>query len=443
MSATMDREAAGRVLAAITAKRDGAELTDGTIEAVVADFVAGRVPDYQMAAWLATVACRGMTRAETVALTRAYVDSGVRLNLRDIGTAVVDKHSTGGVGDKITLFVAPVVAACGVAVGKVTGRGLGFAGGTVDKLESISGLKVDLSAAELRSVLAKVGMAISGQSDELVPGDRATYALRDVTATVDSIPLIAASVMSKKIAVGAHGVVLDVKFGEGAVVVDRGLAETLARSMIEIGEAFGLRCRAVLSDMNQPLGYAIGNALEVREAIEALSGTDIPGFTELGSRIAALMLQLADPELTADAAQARAADAVSSGAALAQFRRWVEAQGGDAGQVDDVRKLPRAARTDLITTDRSGWLARIEARQLGEVAVGLGAGRHRYDQPLDHSAGLRLRGRIGDRMAEGDPLVEVHWDGRGDLTEVEARIRSAITFSDGPVGTAPVIDAVL
>jgi pyrimidine-nucleoside phosphorylase len=440
--AGLPHDAAVRILAAIADKRRGRALPAETVEAIVRDFVDGRAPDYQLAAWLATVACTGMTQAETVALTRAYVDSGARLNLgAALGRPVVDKHSTGGVGDKTTLFVVPVVASCGVAVAKVSGRGLGFAGGTVDKLESIRGLRTDLSASELVDMVRRANMAITGQSADLVPADRATYALRDVTGTVDSIPLIAASVMSKKIAVGATGVVLDVKFGSGAILPDRSDAEQLARLMIDLGAAFGVPSRAILSDMSQPLGYAVGNALEVQEAIRALSGEYIPGFSELCRQLAQLMLRLGEPALSEREALLRVEQAVGSGAALAQLRRWVQAQGGDVRQIDDPRTLPVARVKEPVASTRSGWVSTVNAREVGSVAAGLGAGRLVYGQKLDLGAGVVLRKKVGDRVEAGEPLAEIHWSGEGDSRS--RRLRDAFELSEWPVASTRTVDALV
>jgi pyrimidine-nucleoside phosphorylase len=432
-----------RVLAAIADKRAGRRMDAATISAIVADFVDGRVPDYQMAAWLATVACRNLDAEETAALTDAYVDSGTRIRLRDDGRPIVDKHSTGGVGDKVTLYVAPIVAACGVAVGKVSGRGLGFAGGTVDKLQSIRGLRMDLSADEMRTTLKLVGMTITGQSDDLVPGDRATYGLRDVTGTVDNIPLIAASVMSKKIAAGTNGVVLDVKYGEGALIPERDRSEELARAMVDIGERSGLACRAVVSDMNRPLGYAVGNALEVKEALAALRGTPVAGLDELGGLIARLMLQIARPELDDTAADGLVREAIDSGAAWRQFRRWVAAQGGDVRQIDDPDLLPSAAHRLEVLAEEPGWVTAIAARPIGEAATLAGAGRLRYDQPIDPGAGVMLCRQLGERVENGQPLAELHWSGEKDVEPLTSAVRAAFTLAAEPAGPGPVVHKVI
>jgi pyrimidine-nucleoside phosphorylase/thymidine phosphorylase len=374
---------------------------------------------------------------ETIELTRAYVDSGAALNLRETGVPVVDKHSTGGVGDKASLVVVPLVASCGVAVAKMSGRGLGYAGGTLDKLESIDGLRVDLNAADMRSVLSKVNMVITGQNVELVPGDKATYALRDVTGTVDSIPLIAASVMSKKIAVGSDGVVLDVKAGGGALIPDHAGAEQLAEVMTRIGRSFGLPTRAVLSDMSQPLGYAVGNAVEVKEAIAVLRGEEVPGLTELCRVLARLMLQVADPGLSDAAADARTGAALTSGAAFEQFRRWVAAQGGDVEQVDRPELLPTARHVQIVTAPESGWVHALDARLVGVAAARIGAGRLAKDQPLDHAAGVVLRHKVGDQVSRGDALAEVHLNAVDE--DAAVRVHGAFTIGPRPSSATPVI----
>jgi pyrimidine-nucleoside phosphorylase len=435
-------KAVERVLGAVHAKRNGETLGEETLAAVVEDYIAGRIADYQMAALLATVACTGLTRTETVALTRAYVRSGSTLDLSAQGRRVVDKHSTGGVGDKVSLFVVPVVAACGVPVAKLTGQGLGFMGGTTDKLSSINGLRMDLGMEEVVDVLNHTGMVISGQSDDLVPGDRATYALRDVTGTVDSLPLIAASIMSKKIAAGTQGVVLDVKYGPGAVVRSEQEATELATLMLKIGQEVGLPARAVLSDMRQPLGYAVGNSLEVIEALRALQGERIPRYTELCETIAQLMLQLGRPELDAAAAAAEVRGAIASGRALATFRNWIEAQGGDPAQVDDPSMLPSAPRAATVRAASDGWITGIEARTIGTVAAQLGAGRFTYEQRIDHGAGLVLGRQVGDRVRAGDMLAELYGTA-DDLDAIVATVAAAFRVGDHEPELKPVVSAVL
>jgi pyrimidine-nucleoside phosphorylase len=434
-------ESSERILAAIEAKRAGAEHGSELLKSIVDDFVAQRVPDYQMASWLATVACRGMSRAETAAITRAYAASGRQLRLGAGALPVVDKHSTGGVGDKVSLVVGPMVAACGVAVAKISGRGLGFAGGTLDKLESVPGLRMSLSTEEFREVLGAAGMVIAGQSPDLVPGDRATYGLRDVTGTVEVLPLVAASVMSKKIALGTDGVVLDVKYGEGALMRALDDAVELAGLMRDIALDCDLPCRVVLSSMNQPLGRAIGNALEVREAIDVLHGAEVPGISELSRVVGRLMLQLAEPDLGDDEALDRLSEAISSGAAFERLRRWVGVQGGDVAVLDKPDLLPSAARVLSVCATESGYVQRVSARDLGHAALRLGAGRLVYQGALDHAAGIVVHRRIGDVVSAGDVLAELHCavQSPSDITDV---VRDAFTVGSVPVGTEPVIREV-
>ncbi|HZM75518.1 MAG TPA: thymidine phosphorylase [Candidatus Limnocylindrales bacterium] len=424
----------GRILAAIADKRAGRRLPEETIRAVVDDFTAGRVPDYQMSAWLATVACQGLDLAETVALTRSYVDSGDRLGLADLDPPVVDKHSTGGVGDKVTLVVAPVVAACGVPVMKMSGRSLGWAGGTIDKLESIDGLRLDLEPDEIRDTLARAGMVITGHSPKLVPADGATYALRDVTATVESIPLIAASVMSKKVASQAHGVVLDVKYGEGALVPDPAEAQRLAELMLAVGRELGMRCRCVLSDMSQPLGRAVGNALEVKEALSALGGEHVPGLTPLCETIAALMVQIGHSTMDEQTAVAQVRDAITSGAARQRFRQWVDAQGGDVEQIDHPDRLPSAARQVPVPASGTGYVTAVRARLVGEAALLLGAGRMRLGDTVDRGAGVVVLRRVGDPVREGEPVAVMHVTG-GDTATAGEMLSAAVHIGPQPPAT--------
>ncbi|MFI6230891.1 thymidine phosphorylase [Micromonospora echinospora] len=428
------------VLDVIAAKRRGERLPAEAIALVVDGYVRGDVPDYQMAAWLMAVACRGMDFDEVVALTRVYVDSGERLDLHGFDR-VVDKHSTGGVGDKTTLVVAPALAALGVPVAKMSGRGLDFAGGTLDKLESIPGLRVGLDSDRIRTVLAEVGMVVVEQSARLVPADGATYALRDVTGTVESLPLIAASIMSKKIAAGTNGVVLDVKFGGGALTGDLASATELATLMIEIGAAFGLRCHAVISDMDQPLGWSAGNALEIREAVDVLRGAEVPGLTELCVTLATEAVLLSGAETDQDRAREQVRAVLADGRARAAFRRWVAAQGGDPAVVDDPRRLPATPHADLVTAERSGWVRAVDARAIGTLALGLGAGRQVKSAPIDHAVGVTLHKRVGDRVVAGEPLAQVHHRGAGPVPV--DRARAAFTIVAEAVPPAPTVHTVL
>ena len=414
-----------RIQSAIVAKRNGERLSAETIEGVVADYLAADVDDAQMAAWLATVACRGLDLEETVALTRAYVATGTALNLSRTGRRVADKHSTGGVGDKATLVVVPVVAACGVPVVKMSGRGLGFAGGTIDKLESIPGLDLALTSRELIRILDESGMVITGQSDDLAPGDGATYRLRDVTGTVESIPLIAASIISKKAAVGAAGLVLDVKSGPGALMVELSDATALARLMIRVGAAFGLDCRAFVTDMSQPSGRAVGNALEVREAVAVLGGRNIRGLTSTCWSLATAMLQSVEQSMTADDARARITAAITSGRALEVFASWTRAQGATLDVTQHPERLARAQRQTAVRSAIGGWVHSVSPRTIGQLALEVGAGRARPGAALDYGAGLTVEKRVGDYVEPGELLVTVHHAARLDAAELAARAAAA------------------
>lgn len=429
------------VVGLIALKRDGGALTGEQITDLVAGYVAGRVPDSQMAAWLMAVVWRGMTEEETFALTTALAAGGARLRLRTAARFVVDKHSTGGVGDKTTLVVGPLVAAAGVPVAKMSGRSLGFAGGTLDKLESFTGIRLRLDDAAFRDGLARVGIALGGQSADLAPGDKAVYTLRDLTATVESIPLIAASVMSKKLAAGASGVVLDVKAGRGAFCPTVDQASELARLMVAIGQRAGVATRAVVSDMDQPLGYAIGNSLEVAEAIAALRGEPVPGLVDLSITVATLMVGMARPDEPASRIERELRDLLATGRAVQTFRDWITHQGGNPRQVDDPRRLPRTVHVHSVTARTSGWVAGVDARALGGLACRLGAGRSQPGATVDHRVGLVLRRRIGDEVRSGQTLADVHLP-TNDAELVEQAntcVRSAFAVTAGPVTRRPVV----
>ncbi len=397
-----------RTVELIERKREGEELSRAEIEHLVMGYVRGEVPDYQMSAWLMAVCLRGMTRRETLDLTSAMVASGKTLDLSGVGLPVADKHSSGGVGDKTTLVVAPLVRACGVAVGKMSGRGLGFTGGTLDKLESIPGFRTDLTASEFVAQLERVGIVISGQTAELVPADRKLYALRDVTGTVASMPLIASSIMSKKLAVGARALALDVKVGSGALVAGIDEARELAKLMVEIGGASGKRVSALITPMEQPLGRAVGNALEVAEAIQTLRGEGPGDVAELSTALAGEMLYLAgEAESPLDGA-ARAREALMAGRGLEWLGKLLEAQGGDPRVLDDPGVMGRAPVVQAVVSPGSGWVSRVDARGIAGAALIVGAGRARKGDPVDHRVGLVLRAKAGDEVREGDPLAEVH-----------------------------------
>lgn len=389
-------------------KRQGEELSREEIEQLIMGHVRGEIPDYQMAAWLMAVCCRGMSRRETVDLTAAMVASGATLNLSGVSLPVADKHSSGGVGDKTTLVVAPLVRACGVAVAKMSGRGLGFTGGTLDKLESIPGFRVGLSAAQFLRQLEAEGIALAGQTPELAPADRKLYALRDVTGTVQSIPLIASSIMSKKLAIGAQGLVLDVKVGTGAFMARREEARELAHLMVDIGAAAGRRASALLTPMDQPLGLAVGNALEVAEAIETLRGEGPQDLVELSTLLAGEMLYLAGRAGNPEVGRALALEALSSGKALEWLERLLVAQGGDPRVLDDPGVMGRAPVVLPVPAPHAGWVSRAEARKIAGAALILGAGRARKEDPIDHRVGVVLRAKVGTEVEIGEPLAEVH-----------------------------------
>lgn len=419
----------------IRRKRDGGRMSTDEIAALVGGFATGKVPDYQMAAWLMAVWFRGMTPDETSALTLAMMNSGETLDLSDLPGPRVDKHSTGGVGDKVSLVLAPMVAACGLFVPMVSGRGLGHTGGTLDKLESIPGFRTDLGMREFRRCLETVGVAMMGQSERFCPADRRMYALRDVTATVDSIPLIAASIMSKKLAEGIDGLVLDVKTGNGAFMAKPVQARRLARTMIDIGAQLGVRTIALVTSMAEPLGYAVGNAVEVVEAIEALKGNWPDDLEEVTLALGVEMLLLARRAETAAQARRLLLRTVSDGKALAKFRQMVEAQGGDSRVVDDYGRLPTAKFSRDVRAEKSGYVVGIDALKVGLLGVELGVGRSRVDAGVDHAAGIILRKKCRDRVTKGDVLARV---GGSDERRVEFVARELPkAFSIGPTAPRP------
>ncbi len=422
----------------ISKKRDGGQLTEEEIGFFVDGFTKGEIPDYQAAAWLMAAYLQGMSEEETLWLTLSMAHSGDMLDLKRVAPFVVDKHSTGGVGDKVTLVVAPIVAACGVPVGKMTGRGLGFTGGTVDKLESIPGYRTDLTEAEFKSQLKKIGIVLTGQSADLAPADRNLYALRDVTATVSSIPLIVSSIMSKKLAAGAQGIVLDVKTGNGAFMGTLAGAEALAGAMVALGNRAGRQVVALISDMNQPLGWAVGNALEVIEAIAALHESGPGDLREHCLVVAAEMLQVSGKAADPDEALTLAIDALSSGAAWHKFRELVEAQGGDLKCIDDPEQLPRARLTQAVAAPRSGYLASTRAAEIGEAVTDLGGGRRKKGQAIDHSVGVIVHYKVGDLVQKGTPLFTLHAEDKAGLAAARERILAAHAIGDDPVPRPPL-----
>ncbi|HHW14075.1 MAG TPA: pyrimidine-nucleoside phosphorylase, partial [Firmicutes bacterium] len=411
----------------IRKKRDGGELSAGEIEWLVREYTAGSLPDYQMAAFLMAVFFRGLNAAETTALTLAMAHSGEMADLSSLPGVTVDKHSTGGVADTTTLVLAPLVAACGVTVAKMSGRGLGHTGGTIDKLESIPGFRTALSREEFLATVRDCGVAVVGQSNELCPADKKIYALRDVTATVDCVPLIASSIMSKKLAGGSQAIVLDVKCGRGAFMKELERARELAKAMVSIGRRAGRETVAVISDMNQPLGQAIGNALEVKEAVATLAGRGPRRLTELCLTLGAEMVVLAGKAHEATAGRKLVEEALSSGRGLARFARWVAAQGGDPAVAQDLSLLPLAPVRLPVKSRSSGYLAGVDAERLGVVAMELGAGRRRKEDRIDLGVGLEMRVELGQRLEVGQEVALIHAATETQAEEAAEAVLAACT----------------
>jgi len=423
----------------IRKKRDGNPLTTEEIDWFISDYMHDHIPDYQVSAWLMAIYWRGMDARETSDLTLAMARSGEELHVRDTISPVVDKHSTGGVGDKVTLAVAPLVAACGVAVGKMTGRGLGHTGGTLDKLESISGFRATLSRAEFMRILTQHHIVLAGQSDDLAPADGRMYALRDVTGTVESIPLIAASIMSKKLAIGASHLLLDVKVGSGAFMKTVEEARELAGTMVNIGRLAGLHTVAAITSMDQPLGLAIGNALEMAEAIAILHGKGPQDVSDLCCHEAAELLVMTGTAVSMSEAERRVEHAVRSGAAVAKLAEVIAAQGGDARQVEEPHLLPTAPVRSLLEAPHSGYIASIQSEQMGLASMQLGAGRFKKGEQIDHRTGLVLQAKVGDYRHEGEPLVEIHARSEAEAASLRQSLLACYSWSDAPVTFGPLI----
>ncbi len=423
----------------IRAKRDGGSLTLPEIEYVVGGVTDGTLPDYQASALLMAIVLRGMTPEETAWLTDAMVRSGVTVDLSAVPGVKVDKHSTGGVGDKTSLILAPLAAACGVKVPMMSGRGLGHTGGTLDKLEAIPGFRVDLSLDDLRGALEATGCAMLGQTRQIAPADRKLYALRDVTATVESVPLITASIMSKKIAEGIDALVLDVKTGRGAFMKTLEDSRRLARSLVETGRRSGVRTEALITAMDAPLGRAVGNALEVVECVETLKGRGPADLEELSVRLAARMVRLAGLAGGDEEAERAVRRALDSGAGLETWRRIVAHQGGDPRTVDDYGLLPSAPERHLLRASRAGYLASLDAERIGRASVALGAGRGRVDDPVDPGVGIVLQAKPGDPVREGEPVMEIHYRSSGALEAALERLQGAVEIGDAAPGPSPLV----
>ena len=431
-----------RVYDLIQKKKNGEALAPAELEFLVRGYTDGTIPDYQMSAFAMAVYFRSMTAEETAALTDAMARSGDTVDLSCFGDLSVDKHSTGGVGDKTTLILAPIVASLGCKVAKMSGRGLGHTGGTVDKLESIPGYKTTLTGEEFLNQVSEIGVAVIGQSGNLAPADKKLYALRDVTATVDSIPLIASSIMSKKLAAGSHSIVLDVKFGSGAFMKTEEDAAALARAMVDIGTACGRNVSAVLTNMDIPLGCGIGNALEVEEAMEVLRGEGPADLRTVSIVLASHMVSLA-LGIPVEEAKARVEDTLDTGRAWSTFRRWITAQGGDGAVCDDPAVMKRSSIIREVRAPRDGYITHMNTEKIGEAAVVLGAGRTRKEDDIDPAAGLRILKKTGDFVQAGDVLAYLHTESEKAFREGESRYLDAIEFGETAPETMPLISRVI
>ena len=433
-----------RAIDVIRKKRDGGELSRAEIEGLVNAYTNGETPDYQVSAWLMAVVLRGMTRPETAALTDVMLRSGEVLDLSTLPARKVDKHSTGGVGDKTSLVLAPLVAAAGVAVPMISGRGLGHTGGTLDKLEAIPGFNVNLPVAEFRRVLEICGCAMIGQTAEIAPADRKLYALRDVTGTVESPYLICASIMSKKLAEGIDALVLDVKTGSGAFMKSEEDAAFLAEIMVETGERMGKQVVALITDMEQPLGNMIGNALEVAEVVEVLRGGGPEDLCELCLELAGWMLCFGGVAKTVAEGKQQSAYLISSGQALEKFRQMVEMQGGDPRVIDDVKRLPQAQRTVQVASPKSGYVGCLQCEQIGIACVILGGGRERKEDSVDPAVGIVLHKKVGDRVMAGEPLATIYYNAETRAARARQLIEASCQITDAPpAAKRPLIHRII
>jgi pyrimidine-nucleoside phosphorylase len=422
----------------IIKKRDKRELTTAEIRFFIQGYTSGEITDYQASAWAMAVLLNGMTDRETADLTLAMAQSGEMIDLSGVVDLALDKHSTGGVGDKTSLVIEPVVSACGLRMGKMSGRGLGFSGGTLDKLESIPGYRTDLSKEEFLRQLRDVGIVLTGQTNDLAPADGKLYALRDVTGTVDALPLIASSIMSKKIASGAQRIVLDVKVGVGAFMKDLKHARKLAGLMVKIGKRVNRQVVALLSDMNQPLGYAVGNALEVKEALDTLHGDGPHDFREHCLHVAAHLILLGEKTKTLKDAKLQASRSLQDGSALVRFRKLVIAQNGDVSYVDQPDKFPKASIIEEIPSPRSGYLKWIDAKEIGETSVEIGAGRMKKGDTIDHAVGIVIHHKVGDKVKKGEPLFTLHLNDENKLEAACQHVLSAHKWSVQKVKPLPL-----
>lgn len=427
----------------IRKKRDGVSLSRGELEFFVRGYLNAELPSYQMSAFLMAVCCSGMTLEETITLTDIMIRSGVKVDLSSIPGIKVDKHSTGGVGDKVSIILAPMVAACGVPVPMISGRGLGHTGGTLDKLESIPGFRTDLSLEEYAGAVAETGIAMIGQTDEIAPADRMMYALRDVTGTVESIPLIAGSIMSKKVAEGIDALVLDVKTGNGAFMTSESDARALASTLIRVASNFGIRSIGFITDMSQPLGCAVGNWLELRECVECLRGAQVPDLMELTIALGGAMVMMGGRAGSIAEGSVLCGKAVASGAAWEKFLEMVRHQGGNDRVLHHPEEYPASRCTADVRASSAGFVTAIDAREIGLASVLLGAGRTKLDDAIDRKAGILLRKKVGEAVAAHDLLAEIRTDNEKVLSESVARIASAVTIGSVQPRHFPLIRAII
>jgi pyrimidine-nucleoside phosphorylase len=423
----------------IRKKRQGGELTADELERFVNGYVADDIPDYQMAAWLMAVYFRGMTDAEMKEFTRVMLHSGTVIDLTAIPGKKVDKHSTGGVGDKVSIILAPLVAACGVPVPMISGRGLGHTGGTLDKLESIPGFRTDLDVPTYKRVIEKIGVVMAGQSKEIAPADKKIYALRDVTATVECVPLIAGSILSKKLAEGIDALVLDVKTGSGAFMQDKEHAIELVQTLINVGEAFGKRTIGFVTDMNQPLGNAVGSWLEIEECIRCLKGTHIPDLMNVTYRLAGAMIYLGEKAASIEEGESLAREAIDSGAAYNKFLDLVREQEGDTTYIENPSKYTGAAFAEDVRLGREGIIASIDNLEIGLAGLVAGAGRRKLNDSIDHAAGIVIHRKIGDSVYTNEPVATVYGNDKEGVRDAHERIRKAYHLGDQEVGSPTLI----
>jgi pyrimidine-nucleoside phosphorylase len=426
----------------IIKKRDGGTHTDAELAFIVKGISDGSLPDYQISSWLMAVVLQGMNDHETAMLTHLMMHSGDTIDLSDIRGVTVDKHSTGGVGDKTSLALGPMVAACGVKVAKMSGRGLGHTGGTLDKLEAIPGVSIAMTRDRFVKQVNDIGLAIIGQTGSLVPADKKLYALRDVTGTVESLPLIAGSIMSKKLASGADTILLDVKFGQGAFMKTLDDARALARTMVAIGQSLKRDTRAIITDMQQPLGLAVGNILEVKEAVATLKGHGPDDFLELCLAAGSIMLKQAQAASSIEAARAMLLKTIQDGSAYKNLVEMIAAQGGDTSYLDDLSKFPVARRLIDIKASQSGYVKKINALTIGESSTKLGAGRAKKEDVIDYAAGIVLKAKVGQKVSKGDPIAVVHTD-KYDIDDILIDITQAFVIQKEPVNPGPIVYEVI